>query len=580
MIIRPRPRAPVGSGGAGGGPSTPHPRAGPRRHPQRGARSASRASSTSTVAPGGRAVLDRVGRGLVGGQHDAGRALVAPSPRGPGWRRRRRAPGSATAGRRAGARRRRARARSPAHYGGRRRKRHAGGHPAAAATPAGTATGSRRKPRRSSVPPPRGPDDLELVGQRAHDQQAPPVVARGRRRGRRRPAGAPGRPASATRRSHRVGRGLDGHLDPAAGRRAVLDRVGERLGAASTIPRCSSSRATRPARGRRPAARGPAPARTDGPASRRTVISAGAVTGRRLPRVPIATRGRHVPELPPDRPTAGYLAQPHEVHRVVLLYSGGLDTSVMLKWIQDHYDAEVVALCVDLGQPDDDLEAIRRKALDLGAVESLVVDAKETFAHEYVAPAIRANARYQGGYPLFTSLGRPLLARLAVEAAREHGADTMAHGCTGKGNDQVRIEATVLDPGARAQGDRAGARVADGARRGDRLRPGARDPGLLDGRAAVLHRRQPLGPLQRGRRHRGPRPGAAGGRVPPGHAAPAGAGPGRGARDRLPRGAPGEPGRRGARPGRAHPEGGRGRGAQRCGDRGSRGGPGRGAQGP
>src|SRR5262245_27594720 len=160
---------------------------------------------------------------------------------------------------------------------------------------------------------------------------------------------------------------------------------------------------------------------------------------------PFSTRRQWpVAELPPDRRTAGYLAQPHEVHRVVLLYSGGLDTSVMLKWIQDQYDAEVVALCVDLGQPDDDLEAIRRKALDLGAVESLVVDAKSTFAHEYVAPAIRANARYQGGYPLFTSLGRPLLARLAVEAAREQGADTIAHGCTGEGNDQVRIEATVL----------------------------------------------------------------------------------------------------------------------------------------
>jgi argininosuccinate synthase len=146
----------------------------------------------------------------------------------------------------------------------------------------------------------------------------------------------------------------------------------------------------------------------------------------------------------PPAAQAAYLARPHEVHRVVLLYSGGLDTSVMLKWIQDQYDAEVIALCVDLGQPEDDFEAIRRKALDLGAAESLVVDAKEAFADEYVAPAIRANARYQGGYPLFTSLGRPLLARLACDVAREHGADTIAHGCTGKGNDQVRIEAAVL----------------------------------------------------------------------------------------------------------------------------------------
>jgi len=131
------------------------------------------------------------------------------------------------------------------------------------------------------------------------------------------------------------------------------------------------------------------------------------------------------------------------VHRVVLLYSGGLDTSVMLKWIQDEYDAEVVALCIDLGQPTDDFEAIRQKALDLGAVASVVVDAKEEFVRDYVGPAIRANARYQGTYPLFTALGRPLLAKLAVEAARAHDADTIAHGCTGKGNDQVRIEATV-----------------------------------------------------------------------------------------------------------------------------------------
>jgi argininosuccinate synthase len=140
---------------------------------------------------------------------------------------------------------------------------------------------------------------------------------------------------------------------------------------------------------------------------------------------------------------ASYLAAPHEVHRVVLLYSGGLDTSVMLRWIQEEYDAEVVALCIDLGQPTDDFEAIREKAVDLGAVASLVVDAREEFAQEYVAPAIKANARYQEGYPLFTTLGRPLLAKIAVETAREHDADTIAHGCTGKGNDQVRIEATV-----------------------------------------------------------------------------------------------------------------------------------------
>jgi argininosuccinate synthase len=146
--------------------------------------------------------------------------------------------------------------------------------------------------------------------------------------------------------------------------------------------------------------------------------------------------------------TASYEAIPGEVGRVLLLYSGGLDTSVMLKWIQDEYDAEVVALTVNLGQPGEDFEVVRGKALDLGALECYVVDAREEFAHDYVVPAIKANALYGGGYPLFTALGRPLIAKLAVEKAHEAGCDTIAHGCTGKGNDQVRIESTVmaLDP--------------------------------------------------------------------------------------------------------------------------------------
>ena len=141
--------------------------------------------------------------------------------------------------------------------------------------------------------------------------------------------------------------------------------------------------------------------------------------------------------------TASYEAEPGEVGRVLLLYSGGLDTSVMLKWIQDEYEAEVVALTVNLGQPGEDFDVVRGKALDLGALECFVVDAREQFAHEYVLPAIKANALYGGGYPLFTALGRPLIAKLAVERAREAGCDTIAHGCTGKGNDQVRIESTV-----------------------------------------------------------------------------------------------------------------------------------------
>jgi argininosuccinate synthase len=141
--------------------------------------------------------------------------------------------------------------------------------------------------------------------------------------------------------------------------------------------------------------------------------------------------------------TASYEADPADVHRVLLLYSGGLDTSVMLKWIQDEYEAEVLCLTVNLGQPGEDYEVVRTKALQLGALDCHVVDAREEFAHEYVAPAIRANALYGGGYPLFTALGRPLIAKLAVEHARLGECDTIAHGCTGKGNDQVRIEATV-----------------------------------------------------------------------------------------------------------------------------------------
>jgi argininosuccinate synthase len=148
------------------------------------------------------------------------------------------------------------------------------------------------------------------------------------------------------------------------------------------------------------------------------------------------------PEPAPAR-TASYEADPAEVGRVLLLYSGGLDTSVMLKWIQERYGAEVVALSVDLGQPGEDWDVVRDKARRLGAVECHVVDAREQFAREFVLPAIKANAMYGGGYPLFTALGRPLIARLAVEQARASGCDTIAHGCTGKGNDQVRIEATV-----------------------------------------------------------------------------------------------------------------------------------------
>jgi argininosuccinate synthase len=153
----------------------------------------------------------------------------------------------------------------------------------------------------------------------------------------------------------------------------------------------------------------------------------------------------------PAQRIASYQADPDQVGRVLLLYSGGLDTSVMVHWIQERYGAEIVTLTVDLGQPGEDWEVVVAKARDLGALDAIVVDAREEFASEYVLPAIKANALYGGGYPLFTALGRPLIAKHAVEQARRSGCDTVAHGCTGKGNDQVRLEATVatLDPGLR-----------------------------------------------------------------------------------------------------------------------------------
>ena len=147
--------------------------------------------------------------------------------------------------------------------------------------------------------------------------------------------------------------------------------------------------------------------------------------------------------MPEHAPTASYEADPEQVRRVLLLYSGGLDTSVMLKWIQDSYEAEVVCLTVNLGQPGEDYAVIEDKAKRLGALECRVVAARERFARDFLVPAIKANAEYGDGYPLFTALGRPLIAELAVEHARETGCDTIAHGCTGKGNDQVRIEATI-----------------------------------------------------------------------------------------------------------------------------------------
>ena len=130
--------------------------------------------------------------------------------------------------------------------------------------------------------------------------------------------------------------------------------------------------------------------------------------------------------------------------RVVLAYSGGLDTSVAVRWLIDEMGVEVIALAADVGQGGgEDFEAVRQRALAAGAVEAVVVDCKAEFAQDYVAPALRANALYEGKYPLVSALSRPVIARHLVAAAREHGADAVAHGCTGKGNDQVRFEVST-----------------------------------------------------------------------------------------------------------------------------------------
>ncbi len=142
--------------------------------------------------------------------------------------------------------------------------------------------------------------------------------------------------------------------------------------------------------------------------------------------------------------TASYEANIGEVKKVLLLYSGGLDTSVMLKWIQDTYKCKVVTLTADLGQQHDNLEPIRQKALRFGAVEAIVLDLKDAFANEYLAKGIKANASYQGDYHLSTPIGRAILGKVAVEMAKKHGCDAIAHGCTGKGNDQVRIDGYIL----------------------------------------------------------------------------------------------------------------------------------------
>ena len=129
--------------------------------------------------------------------------------------------------------------------------------------------------------------------------------------------------------------------------------------------------------------------------------------------------------------------------RVVLAYSGGLDTSVAVRWLIENEGVEVIALAVDVGQAAEDWDVVRERARAAGAVEAVVVDAREEFARDFCMPALRANAMYENRYPLVSALSRPVIVKHLVEAARFHGADAVGHGCTGKGNDQVRFEVST-----------------------------------------------------------------------------------------------------------------------------------------
>lgn len=136
------------------------------------------------------------------------------------------------------------------------------------------------------------------------------------------------------------------------------------------------------------------------------------------------------------------MAKVRELKKVVLAYSGGLDTSVCIKWLQEKYGCEVIAVTVDVGE-DKDLDFIQAKALQVGASRALVFDGKEEFARNYILPTLQANALYEGQYPLSAALSRPFISKIMVEVAEREGAQAVAHGCTGKGNDQVRFDVSV-----------------------------------------------------------------------------------------------------------------------------------------
>ncbi len=181
--------------------------------------------------------------------------------------------------------------------------------------------------------------------------------------------------------------------------------------------------------------------------------------------------------------------------KVVLAYSGGLDTSVCVKWLQDEKNLDVVCVCGNVGEEETGLDAKKQKALDLGVLDCQVLDLRDEFSDEFLTKAIAANSMYENKYPLLSALSRPLLAKKLVEVAHEFGATYVAHGCTGKGNDQVRFEAAVKALRPWAQGYRPGSRVGSEvpSRRG-RLCPRPQRAGSRGcQRQPLFHRRQPVG---------------------------------------------------------------------------------------
>jgi hypothetical protein len=193
------------------------------------------------------------------------------------------------------------------------------------------------------------------------------------------------------------------------------------------------------------------------------------------------------------------MASHKDVKKVVLAYSGGLDTSIILKWLQTELNAEVVTFTADLGQGEE-LEPARKKAEMLGIKEIYIEDVREEFVRDFVFPMFRANAVYEGVYLLGTSIARPLISKHLIDIAKKTGADAIAHGATGKGNDQVRFElsAYALNPD---QDHRPMARMGlQEPHRPDRFRRKAPDPRRQgqEGRSAVLRRRQPAALVLRG----------------------------------------------------------------------------------